>query len=283
MNRVLVLSSALLATACTPHQLLNGVVIGGDYDLVAGVPFGDGPRQKSDLYKPRSVPAGSAAPVLVFFYGGRWQAYDKEMYRFAGEAFSARGWLVVVPDTRLWPEVTFPAFVEDGAKATAWAYRHAAEYGGDPQRLHVMGHSSGAHVGAMVAFDQRFMAAEGAPRTAIRSFVGLAGPYDFLPFTDADVQQIMGPRAKWPDAQPINFVDAQDPPALLLHGERDDIALPGNTTRMAAAITQAGGRAEAVLYPELDHYEILVALAKPFRWLAPVRDAADAYMRTIAP
>lgn len=277
------LGMAFLLSACTPHQLLNGVVIGGDYALTAGVPFGSLPRQKADIYKPTNVPAGQTAPVLVFFYGGRWQAYNKEDYRFAGEAFSAKGWLVIVPDTRLWPEVVFPDFVTDAAKATAWAYAHAAAYGGDPKRLHIMGHSSGAHIAAMVAFDQRFMEKEGAPRTAIRSFVGLAGPYDFLPFTDADVQQLMGPKAGWADTQPINFVDAGDPPALLLHGAQDDIAQPGNTTRMAAAIAKAGGRGEAVLYPELDHYEILVALAKPFRWLAPVRDAADAFMRSITP
>ena len=260
--------------------ILNGAT-GTRSASVSHFTYGPHARHKLDVYTPRD--ARGPLPVAVFFYGGYWDSGSRADYAFVGEGLASRGVVAVIPDYRIYPEIAFPAFVEDGALAVRWAFDHLAVVGGDRGRVSVMGHSAGARIAALLALDERYLRDRGFVTPPLAGFVGLAGPYDFLPFTDADVQQLMGPREGWPDTQPINFVDAQDPPALLMHGERDDIALPGNRTRMAAAIQKAGGRGEAVLYPELDHSGILVALAKPFRWLAPVRDAADAYMRGVTP
>lgn len=113
----------------------------------------------------------------------------------------------------------------------------------------------------------------------MRGTVGLAGPYDFARFEDADIQDLFGPRDGWPATQPIQYADADDPPMLLLHGDGDDVVKPGNATRLAARIQAEGGQAEVKFYPGIDHYKIVAALAAPLRSLAPVVEDATAFLQ----
>lgn len=262
---------------CTPLGLLNAFVPGQGYERMEGLAFGPGERQKLDVYRPSE--SEEAKPVLVFLYGGRWQGGDRGDYRFVGEAFAARGFVVVVPDTPLYPGVKYPAFLEDAAQAVRWTVDHVAKHGGDPERLYLMGHSSGGYNAAMLTLDERWLAGVGLSNGRVRGTVGLAGPYDFAPFEDADIQDLFGPRDGWPATQPIQYADADDPPMLLLHGDADDIVRPGNATRLAARIHAQGGEAEVKFYPGIEHYRIVAALAAPLRSLAPVVDDATAFLR----
>lgn len=270
------LVAVLALVGCTPLGLLNAVSIAEPYELKTDVAYGEGDRRKLDIYQP---PNAQGAPVVVFFYGGRWQSGDKDEYRFVGEALASRGFVAVIPDYRLYPDVIFPAFVEDAAAAVAWVHQNVGRFGGDAATLHLMGHSAGAHIAGLLATDERYLLTAGAPPKVLDSFVGLAGPYDFLPFTDADIRALMGPEAQWPTTQPVNFVDGAEPPMLLLHGADDTIARPTNSTSLASRLEAAGGRAEAKIYPRVEHYRILVALARPFRGIAPVLDDATSFMR----
>jgi len=242
-------------------------------------PYGAGPRQTLDVYAPE-VRSGSA-PVLVFIYGGSWRSGNKNDYEFVGQAFAAQGFVVVIPDYRLVPQVRFPEFVEDCAGAVAWAAANAAHVGGDPERIVLVGHSAGAYNAIMLALDQRFLRnAEVAPNV-VKGAVGIAGPYDFLPFDVDSTRNAFGQFADPAATQPISFARGDAPPLLLLWGERDDLVGRRNIEGLSAAMRERGGQVEAKLYPELDHVNILLALSRPLRDRGPVLADIAAFARRV--
>ncbi|MGH8029246.1 MAG: alpha/beta hydrolase, partial [Arenimonas sp.] len=166
-----------------------------------------------DVHRPSGFPA-AGAPVVVFFHGGTWQNGNREDYRFVGAALAAHGVLAIIPDYRKAPAHPFPEFMADAGAAVAWAHAHAHEYGGDPARLFVAGHSAGAHMAALLATDARYLRAVGMQPRQLRGVVGLSGPYDFLPMTDARLLRVFGVGPQWRASQPVNFVDGDEPPFL---------------------------------------------------------------------
>ena len=274
--------SASVAAACSPLGTLNGLnnIAPGDAGaarVAKDVPFGDDPRQRLDVY----APAGGAAnsPVLVFFYGGSWASGYRQGYAFAAKAFASRGYTVVVPDYRLVPDVHFPAFVEDGAAAVAWTLANVAKHGGDPARLSLMGHSAGAYIAMMLALDTQWLNAADVDPGRVRSVVGLAGHYDFHPFTYGATRAAFG---KAPDGrltQPINFVRADAPPIFLAYGADDRLVLPRNSVALADTLKKAGAPVTLKAYPDLGHVGIVTALSKPFRSRAPVLEDTLAFLK----
>ncbi|MEO7886302.1 MAG: alpha/beta hydrolase [Polaromonas sp.] len=146
-----------LLTACSGADLLNATVATDTYRRTDSIAYGPEPRQKLDVYQPQGELRN--APIVVFFYGGSWSTGERADYRFVGEALASQGIVAVVADYRLSPAVRYPVFVQDSARAVRWARDHAAEYGADPARLFVMGHSAGAYNAAMVALDARWLKA----------------------------------------------------------------------------------------------------------------------------
>jgi acetyl esterase/lipase len=262
-------------TSLDTLNAVNGLTPGdGAASVVAhDVVFGPDARQRLDVYAPKGA---RDAPVVVFFYGGSWNSGSRADYAFAGRALAARGYIVVIPDYRLVPQVRYPAFVEDGAAAVAWTVANAARFGGDPAHLATMGHSAGGYIAVLLALDGRWLAAAGVPG-AVKAAVGLAGPYDFAPFVPggaaaAAFGQVVDVRT----TQPVSFARADAPPLLLLQGNDDTTVQPRNATALAAAL----GRPEAAkLYPGIGHIGIILAVSKPFRGKAPVLDDADAFLR----
>ncbi|HSN72271.1 MAG TPA: alpha/beta hydrolase, partial [Steroidobacteraceae bacterium] len=216
-----------------------------------------------DVYRP--VDENGPRPVVVFWHGGGWDNGSKDQYLFVGEALVSLGYVAVVPSYRLYPNVQFPAFVDDAATAVAWVRKNIERYGGDPDQLWLMGHSAGAHIAALLAFDERYLAAAGVPRCALSGFIGLAGPYDFLPFGSDRLRAIFAPAAEPELTQPVTFVDGSEPPALLLHGEQDERVLPRNSRRLATRIREQGGTVFESYYPDLDHAGIVASLTRYFR------------------
>lgn len=279
MPRALLLLPVWLAlTGCMPLALgvLNLPARLGDYTLVADGAYADDPRRSLDIYAPENP--GSLHPVVVFFYGGRWSSGSKDDYRFVADALTALGYVVVIPAYRLYPQVEFPAFVQDGASAIAWVHAHIDAYGGDPERLFVMGHSSGAHLAAMLALDENYLLQAGGRPGWIKGMIGLAGPYDFLPLEDRDLQDIFGPPVRYPLSQPINYAHAGQPPLLLLHGSDDETVAVENTLNLAAATRGEGAEVETRLYEGIGHVGILSALSRPFRGRAPVVQDVHGFM-----
>lgn len=260
---------ALAATACSPLAALNALAPREGVREAVGLSYGEGARHGIDIY----APAGAeGAPVVVFLYGGSWESGERGMYRFLGASLAAAGVVCMVPDYRVWPEVRFPAFMRDAARALAWARGNAAAHGGEPGRIVLMGHSAGAQMATLLALDGRYLAEVGLrPAAALRGVVGLAGPYDFLPLRDPALRAIFGPESEWPASQPVNFAHAGAPPMLLATGEQDATVLPRNTTSLATRLRSAGSDARAVTYAGIGHREILGAFAPALRFLAPVR------------
>ena len=263
---VLTLTTALL-TACSGQKLLNTLTPGSGYARASHIVFDEATQLKTDVYTPKGA---ANAPVVVFFFGGRWSEGDKSLYEFVGAALAKQGFVAVVPDYRLYPSVKFPAFVEDSAKAVRWARNNAASYGGDANRLFVMGHSAGAYNAAMLATDERYLKAVGGSRVWLKGMVGLAGPYDFMPFTDADIIDMFGPPAGYAATQPINHVDGKNPPMLLMHGEDDVSVFPRNSRNLANKIKAAGGPVETVFYPKLSHAWIVATLSTTLQYQSDV-------------
>ena len=202
-----------------------------------------------DVYRPQH--AQGAAPVVVFFYGGAWRRGARAQYRFVGRRLAQNGVLTIVADYRTWPRAGFPAFVDDAARAVAWARRHASDYGGDPARLYVAGHSAGAQIAALVGADARYLGAHGMKPRDLAGVIGLSGPYDFV--ISAPYAPIFGPRSQWPAAQAINAVDGDEPPFLLVHGTADRVVETRDSELMARRLRDAGVPAELVLLPDGGH------------------------------
>lgn len=235
--------------------------------VMRGAVYGPDPRHRLDLYAPARLAEGRLLPVIVFLYGGSWASGLRQGYGFAGRALAAQGFLAAVPDYRLVPDIRFPAFLEDCAAAVRWVAEHAARFGGDPERIVLAGHSAGAYNAAMLALDPQWL---GGERSRVRGLIGLAGPYDFLPLKGPATLAAFGEAPDLAATQPVGFASNGGPPALLLHGAEDRTVSPRNSRRLAEALQEGGGKAEARLYPRIGHIAILTALARPFRRRAPV-------------
>ena len=273
-----------LATAAVwaPLTVLSAITPANGLREIHGIAYGENPRHRLDVVAP--VEPSSGRPVVVFFYGGAWQEGDRAQYRFVARSLASRGWVTIVPDYRVHPEARFPDFLEDGAAAVRWARDHAAEYGGNPSRLFLMGHSAGAYNAAMLALDARWLHGVGLdPARDVRGWIGLSGPYDFLPIVDPVVQIVFGPRDRWPATQPIAYVSANSPPALLLTGEADERVRPGNSVRLAAALRAVKVPVQLITFPEAGHARTLMALWPWPTGDVPVLEAVAAFIREWSP
>jgi acetyl esterase/lipase len=261
----------LVLGACSPVKVLNALTPDDTFDKKVGIAYGDDPRQKLDVYVPRHPLKG--APVVVFFYGGSWNSGNRGDYTFVGEALASRGIVAVLADYRLYPQVRYPLFLEDGARAVAWTKAHISEYSGNPQRLYLMGHSSGAYNASMLALDTNLLGAVGMSPKDLSGWIGLAGPYDFLPIENPDVRPVFF----WPDSppqsQPINHVSRGAPPALLIAASKDNLVNPTrNTGGLASKLREASVPVQDLYYSRPSHITLVATLSRPLRRLAPVLD-----------
>ena len=279
-----------LLSACSALDVLNATVATDTYRASLGLPYGPDPRQKLDVYQPSpppspppsQSPAAGKAPMVVFFYGGSWSSGNRADYRFVGEALASQGIVAVVADYRLSPAARYPAFVRDSAAAVRWAFDHAGDYGADASRVFVMGHSAGAYNAAMLALDPRWLGAVGLTPEQLAGWIGIAGPYDFLPIGDAKTQVAFN----WPDtpadsqplAQAKKAMDAPRP-ALLLAPIGDTVVNPQRSTAALAQTLKAqGGRVKLALLEGVSHTTIIASMASVLRSRAPVLEQITGFV-----
>lgn len=280
-----ILAAGLAAglSGCTASMNIAQRVLiwGTDFDLKTDIAYGGDPRQKLDIYTPKG-PAPKA--TVVFIYGGSWTGGEKSLYRFLGQAFAARGYQLVVADYRLYPQVKYPAFVEDSARAFAWTKTNIASYGGDPGRLILMGHSAGAYNVMMLAIDPQFLAAYGlTPKDAL-AVVSAAGPLSFNPRETASTKDIFSTVEDINTARPVKLAAkgaAVAPPMFLMHGTADTTVMAFNSQNMTNAVNEQGGRATLKLYDGVSHLGVITCFAWPLRWRAPCLDDADGFIDTV--
>lgn len=261
--RSLLFCTALVTlSACTRLSLgiVNLPTRFSDVAAPESVVFAPETNLALDIYVPPQAQYGRKYPVLVFFYGGKWETGTRAQYRFVGKEFARRGFITVIPDYRKYPQVRFPAFVEDAAQAVAWTHDNIAKYGGDVSRLYLSGHSSGAHLAALVTADERYLKNLYQPAGIIKAFAGLAGPYAFTP-EENDLKDMFGPPDNYPNMMVTTFIDGHEPPMLLLWGADDTTVGHINLDRLESAIKAKGGQVETKIYPGINHGWIIGALS----------------------
>lgn len=240
---------------------------GGAHRVARDLVYGPKDRHRLDVYAPKQI-AGHV-PVVLFFYGGGWDSGSKADYGFVGHMFAALGYVTVIADYRVFPDAIYPVFLHDCADAANWVVRHIGDYGGDPQKLVLSGHSAGAYNAVMVASDPVLHAGRHyAP--AIRGVIGLSGPYDFFPYDVEVSKRSFGGAGAGEESQPIHLDLSDAPPMFLAHGTGDKTVRLRNTEQFSAALRAAGRTVQEVHYPGATHAATLLALVKFLRWRLPL-------------
>ncbi|WP_322520619.1 alpha/beta hydrolase [Guyparkeria halophila] len=285
MKRLLTLLTAatvtlLNLTACSGAKVLESLAPSDSVTVTRDVVFDVGRDLALDVYRPNGV---EGAPLVVFFWGGSWQTGDRSTYAFLGRTLASRGFVVMIPDYRVYPEVRYPEFLYDSARAVVWARSHARDYGADPARLSLMGHSAGAYNVAMLVSDDRYLEAVGGERGWVTAWAGLAGPYDFLPLNDPTLERIFEPADPLESSQPVNWVDGEVPPTLLVVSADDPVVDPRNTERMAERLERAGVPVELLRVDNLRHAGVVVSLSNVFPFDDQILTTVSRFLDRVSP
>lgn len=265
-------------SSCKSVDLLNLIIPRKGYSVFYNIAYGTNPRQNLDIYVPDKLDASKS--TIVFFYGGSWQFGNKNMYRFIGQAFASKGFITVIVNYRLYPEVYFPAFIEDGAKAVRWVHMNIQHYGGDSKQVFLAGHSAGAHIAALLVTDQHYLEAQGGNSSWVKGMIGIAGPYDFLPFTDPKVKALFS-KVSDEKTQPINYVKKRLPAFLLVTGDKDKDVFPQNTLNFADKLYRFKVPVTKIVYPKIGHIGIILSLASGFRYKTPLLEDITHFIESL--
>ncbi|MEL6528781.1 MAG: alpha/beta hydrolase [Pseudomonadota bacterium] len=254
----------------------NGPAVLSGVDRLAGgstgvsvkgtISTGEHPSQKVIVWGPESRdPESEPLPVLLFVHGGSWRSGDPIDYGFVGRSFVPKGFVVVLAGYRLHPDAVYPAMLEDTARAIKWTREEIAQYGGNPDRITIAGHSAGAYNVVQTALERQWLGRHGLSSRDIAGVVGLSGPYDFFPFDSDSTKASFGEAERPEETQPVNHVRSDAPAMLLIHGEADDLVKVRNSRELASRIEAAGGRVTTRYFAEMDHNAPLISLAAPWR------------------
>lgn len=244
--------------------LINLMSRAGRYRLTRNIAYGTENRNLLDYYQ--TYTPGESNPLVLFFYGGNWSAGRKEDYRFVADTLCRYGFDVVIPDYRLYPDVRFDAILDDAVKASRWVLRECGD-----QPVMVMGHSAGAQLGSLICLNKALLVdADLDPNSEsrfqrIQGFLGLAGPYDFYPFSEDFYYDLFAPAERYPESQPVNFVRQDGPPMYLLHGKEDMRVRRGHSKSLMEKVRSAGGMAEREVYENTGHVDIILSFAPLLR------------------
>jgi acetyl esterase/lipase len=267
--------TAGLASGCRATTVINFLSPSAHYQQDAGQAYGDEPRQRLDVYWPADV--ASDAPVVLYFYGNGWREASRADFEFVASALTRAGFVVLIPDYRAYPQVRFPTFVEDGARAVQWAMENIAGVRSGERRMFLMGHSAGAQIAALLAFDESYLVGLADPPLQVAGFIGLSGPYDFLPLQPGYLEEVF-PEDSRPLSQPIEFVSARSPPSLLIHGTADQRVLPQHSVRLARKLESHDVPVTLKKYENTGHRRVVAALAPPLRFIADTMDDCIAFI-----
>jgi acetyl esterase/lipase len=283
-GRAAIATVAGMLSACSAitFGIANAPASFGPFERKADLAYGPGKRHRLDVYVPEGVSASASTdrPVVVFWHGGSWKNGSKADYRFVGAALAERGFVTVLPDYRLYPEVKFPEFLDDAARAVAWVQEHAQELGGNPRRVVLMGHSAGAHTAAYLALNREFLAKRGGRPEWIAGLVGLSGPYALAPNTPT-LHRIFAPPWGESDWQPVRFASPNAPPTFLAHGIEDGWVDVAQTEQLRDVLQAKGVRVEAELYRNTGHGATVAGFSKAARGSAPTLARTVAFLGSL--
>lgn len=253
----------ILATGCSAVQVVNAVSKIYPVEKISDISFGDNPRDRLDLYLPNNTDKNDIIPVIVFFYGGSWNRGEKSEYEFVGRRLASMGYAVSIPNYRVYPEVTYPAFLEDSAKglnATLKALKkHQSSERKYSEQIVLMGHSAGAYNAAMLAYDPRWLATVNLDtKQTIAGLIGMAGAYNIYPIGVEEVRPVFNHPNYPPNSQPIDFVENATFPTLLVAPETDElVSLERNTKSLYKKLQEEGKSVEIKTVQGTDHISLI--------------------------
>lgn len=229
-------------------------------------PYGSDPAQAIEVFVPTArkfdpAVTGSALPVILFIHGGGWVSGCPQDYHFIARRLAPHGYAVALAGYRLHPDARYPDMLHDAAAAFGWIAEHAPQWGLDPDRIVLMGHSAGAYNAVMLALDRRWQ--QGLKHHPCAA-VGLAGPYDFLPLDDVATIASFGHVADLRETQPVHHAHGAAPPILLIHGAHDIRVKPRHSLALARALASAGARSETHVLDAIGHEGLIMRFARPF-------------------
>jgi acetyl esterase/lipase len=264
----------------TALVLLSLVCVAPSQNLTSDIPYADpaDERQVLDVYSPADA---KDFPVVFWIHGGGWETGDKSDVHIKPRVFAERDFVFVSTNYRLLPDVEMGAIVRDVAKSLGWVHKNIARFGGDPQRIFVMGHSAGAQLAALLCIDNRYLDAESVPFEALKGCVPVDGDTYDLPaiITTAEIRQAVhglplptfGHRVKFGNdpAKHIDFSAVTHvatgktiPPFLVLHvaGHPDVTA---QAKRLGVALEEADVPASVFGAKETTHNKLNANLGLP--------------------
>ncbi len=286
---ILVVTIALGLAYMLPLQyFLSSPSMGSFYSMLTadrgvtverGISYGPNTRHKLDIYRSTKEIKG---PIAIFFYGGRWREGDRGIYGFLGAALASRGITTIIPDYRLYPEVMFPAFQQDAARAYGWVHNNlaASSKTGEARSIIIMGHSAGAHIAALLAFDPQYLATAKV-LTPPAGLISLAGPLAFDPTTDPTTKDVFASVSNADNARPLSFAGQGKTPTLLIHGLDDETVGPWNSRDFASALRKKKVPVCKQELTSLGHVGLILAVSKPLRWRGPVLEASIAFIKDV--
>jgi len=254
--RVLLLSLVLMSSAAIAA---DGVRVVQNLDYVEGQDYADA-KDKLDLYLPE---AQAGFPVVVFFHGGGLTNGNKDGSVHVGQALASRGIGAAVVNYRLSPSVAHPDHAKDAARSTAWVHRNIGQYGGDPAKIFVSGHSAGAYLAALLVLDPRYLIHESMSPNDLAGAAPISGFFYVDKVAPDRSKDVWGEDPfDWLGASPSQFVRDDAPPMLLLYADGDDPWRREQNEDLKAALEAEGHKDVAtVQIADRDHRGIHSSLA----------------------
>jgi len=270
---VLLIAFVIFIAGCATVKkttAINALVPKDGYSLQQ-LSYGNHPDQSLDLYLPK---ISKPKIPIVYIYGSAWRKkFSKSDYLFVAQALTSLGHPVIMPEHRRFPEVKFPVFVDDIADAISYFDRQNTALPQPFDEFILMGHSSGAHMAALLATDQQYFKKRNL-KARLAGLIAMSGPYD-LPLDEAEVFPIFNSSSA-KRVKPLLNVRRGMPPTLILHGLLDPRVPPHHAERFRDALLRNGNSVTTKLYPRVDHEKLIGGIAEPLRFLNnSFRDVRD--------
>jgi arylformamidase len=240
---------AQLSSACLGRAILE-----------RDIAYGGSGIERIDLLRP----VGSNAPVLVFIHGGYWQRLDKDNYSFALEPLVTAGALVATVNYPLCPEVSLDTLVDRVRAACAWVWRNISDFGGNPESLHVAGHSAGGHLAAMMAVTDWQVFQDDLPRDMVKSIVPISGLFDLEPIRLTSLNKAVGMDSEMAKHNsPVFMMPTTSLPVTVIVGGEETDELRRQSREFTDAWRGKASSIEHIVSPGHDHFSVIESMVKP--------------------
>jgi arylformamidase len=243
------------AASYAPSYAAESERVRGELQHRLGVPFGPTLAEHADVYPAPGVTRG--APVLVYLHGGYWRRFSSKEFGFVARGPSSRGVATVVVNYALCPAVTVSEIVRQARAALAWTYENAAGFGGDPQRIHVAGHSAGGHLTAMLLATD-WEGEYGLPRDIAKGGYAISGLFDLAPFPYTFLQPKL--QLTWAEVlrySPILRLPDRAPPLLVAYGEDETDEFKRQSEEFFEKWRSSGLEGGRLILPGKNHYDAI--------------------------